>query len=99
MTLSDRGVSYFFLNSFAGRQAGSLSCLALSCLVVTVCVMNHHMGRGEGAKRSERFNVSFFSWGEGGRTDGAKFEQDWTGRRILPYVHIYTYIRLRAREE
>lgn len=57
MTLSDGGVLIFFLIFL---QAGSLPCLVLPCLVVTVCVMNHHMGRGGEAAEA---NVSFFFLG------------------------------------
>lgn len=65
-----------------------MPCLVLPCLVVTVCVMNHHMGRGGEAAEA---NVSFFFLGA---------EQDREENPSMSsYIYTYcTYIDTRTRE-
>lgn len=90
MTLSDRGVLIFFLILL---QAGSLPCLALPWLVVTVCVMNHHMGRG--AKPPKR--TSFFLGGEGGgRTGRSSNRTGQGGESFYEFIYIHIHTRTRA---
>lgn len=87
------GGSYFFLNSFAGRQAGSLPCLALSSCDCMCDEPSHGEGGREGSRRSEAndLNVSFFFLGA---------EQDREENpSISSYIYTYcTHIHTRTRE-
>lgn len=80
------GVSYFFLNSFAGRQAGrqagSLSCLALS----SCDCMCDEPSHGEGGEAAEA-NVSFFFLG--GRTGQG-------GESSYQFIYTHTHAHARA---
>lgn len=85
MTLSDGGFLIFFLILL---QAGSLP-----CLVVTVCVMNHHMGRG--AKPPKR-TFLFFLGGRG--ADGRGEVRTGQDREENPSISsIYTHTHAHAR--
>lgn len=97
VTLSDGGVLIFFLIlAQAGRQAGrQVACLVLPCLVVTVCVMNHHMGRG--AKPPKR--TSFFLGGEGGgRTGRSSNRTGQGGESFHQFIYIHIHTRTRERD-
>lgn len=97
MTLSDGGVLIFFLILFAGRQAGrqagSLSCLALSSCDC-MCDEPSHREGGEAAEA----NVSFFFLGGRG-ADGRGEVRTGQDREENPSIssYIYTlYTRARA---
>lgn len=89
MTLSDGGSYFFLIFLQAGRQADrQVACLALPCLVVTVCVMNHHMGRG--AKPPKRTVLFFFLGAEQDREENPS---------ISSYIYTHcTHIHTRTRE-